>query len=193
MADGLIYVFTGDGKGKTSAALGVAVRAALTEHKVCWISFYKGKDWELAEKELPTRIPEIEMYWVGKGFHISHPEQVVHTVKIASVGNGKVVDTASATEHKQAATEGMVLAGNKVAGGEYWLIVLDEVLNAVTDGLVPERELVEFLTRRGLTHIVLTGRGATQDIIEMSDLVTECTKIKHPFDTARLAVRGLDF
>ena len=114
MSKGLVYVFTGEGKGKTSAALGIATRAALVDEKVVWISFYKGKDWDLAEKHLPEKISKIEMHFVGKGFWIEKPEVVVNEVKIASVGQNKVVDTASEEEHVKAAEEGLSLAEGKL-------------------------------------------------------------------------------
>lgn len=189
---GLVYVFTGEGKGKTSAALGVVTRALLLGERVVWVAFYKGTDWEIAEKKLGEKFGNLEMHFTGRGFRIEKPEQVVNQVKIASVGNGKVVDTASEEEHMSAASEGLVLAGVKLAEQPF-LLVLDEVLNAVSEGLVESKGVMELLGKRGDTHIILTGRGATKDIIQAADLVTECKKIKHPYDAGKLAVRGLDF
>ncbi len=194
MSKGLVYVFTGEGKGKTSAALGVATRAALIGKKVVWISFYKGKDWDLAEKGLPDKFPNLEMHWIGRGFMIQDSRFMKGNAKIAKVagGRGVVVDTASESEHKSAAEEGLTLAESKLAE-KPWLLVLDEVMNAIAEGLLEEKQVLELLNERGETHLVLTGRGATEQIIKMADLVTECKKIKHPYDTGKLAVRGLDF
>ena len=183
---GLIYIFTGEGKGKTSAALGVATRSLLNGEKVDWIAFYKQQSWGLSESKLRDKFPNLEMEFVGKGFRIGK--------KTAPVGNKGhvVVDTASEDEHRRAAEAGIVLA-NKRIHEKPFMIVLDEVLNAVTDGLVREEDLIKMVENREETHVILTGRGATDAIVKMADLVTECKKIKHPYDAGKLAVKGLDF
>lgn len=187
MKKGLIYIFTGEGKGKTSAAIGTAVRSALLGKAVCWVAFYKQESWGIAEKKLPEKLPKIEMYFMGRGFRIGK--------KTAPVGTkGQVVvDTASEEEHKQAAGEALELAGEKLASGQYFLVVIDEVLNAVAEGIIAEQDVWKLLKRRGATHVVLTGRDAGAGIIERADLVTECRKIKHPYDRGEMAVQGLDF
>lgn len=195
MTTGLVYAFTGEGKGKTSAALGVAVRAALIDQKVVWISFYKGKDWDLAEKHLPDMLPHLTMHFAGKGFMIAEAKEKkaksgVGYAKIA--GEHVVIDTATDDEHLQAARAGLELAGNALSQKPF-LLILDEILNAVSEGLIREKDLLSLIEKRGQTHIVLTGRGVTENIIRASDLVTECTKIKHPYDSGKLAIRGLDY
>lgn len=192
MKQGLVYLFTGEGKGKTSAALGVATRSLLLGERVVWVAFYKGSDWELAEKKLTEKFPNLEMYFTGKGFRIAKPEQVVHNVKIASVGSAKVVDTASEDEHVLAAKQGLELAKQKLQQKPF-LLVMDEVLNAVSEGLLQSEQVLDILESRGSTHVILTGRGVDQAIVAAADLVTECKKIKHPYDRGELAVRGLDF
>lgn len=183
---GLIYVFTGEGKGKTSAAIGVATRALLLEKRVEWISFYKEESWGMAEKGLRERFENLNMNFVGKGFWIGK--------KTAPVGNKGhvVVDKASEREHREAASNGIQLAV-KSLGQKPFLLVMDEVLNAVSEGLVAGEQLINILDKRGGTHIVLTGRGLPKEIEELADLVSECKKIKHPYDTGKLAVSGLDF
>lgn len=199
--NGLIYVFTGEGKGKTSAALGVATRALLIGEKVVWVAFYKGSDWELAEKKLVEKFPNLEMHFTGKGFKISESasQRVSKSVKMAKVagGAGVVVDSASESEHVQAARQGLELVRQKLADKPF-LLVMDEVLNAVSEGLLESSAVMEVLSQRGNTHIVMTGRGGPagslpEGILEMADLVSECKKIKHPYDSGKLAVRGLDF
>ena len=193
---GLIYAFTGEGKGKTSAALGVATRSLLIGEKVVWIAFYKQKSWGLAEAKLKDKFPNLEMHFSGKGFKIGR--------KTAPVGNkGQVVvDTASEEEHIKAAKNGLdlakgVLQGSVLCNGEKpFLLVLDELLNAVSDGLIESQEVRELLSKRGETHIILTGRAESETartLLAGADLVTECKKIKHPYDAGKLAVRGLDF
>jgi cob(I)alamin adenosyltransferase len=197
---GLIYVFTGEGKGKTSAALGVATRALLLEKKVIWIAFYKQESWGLAESKLKDKFPNLEMKFMGKGFRISKPlnQSTIKPLKIAKIaGDAVVVDTASEEEHKEAARASIEYA---VFGMEKkpFLLVLDEVMNAVSDGLLDEKDVIEVLEKRGESHVILTGRHdpAKADVaglLELADLVTECRKIKHPYDTGKLAVSGLDF
>jgi cob(I)alamin adenosyltransferase len=185
-ASGLVYVFTGEGKGKTSASLGVATRALLLDHQVAWIAFYKQESWGLAESKLRHKFANLEMSFGGKGFHMES--------KIARVGNKGhvVVDTASEDEHQASAAQCLVQAQRALTRKPF-LLVLDEALNAVSDGLVGEDEVASIIAERGETHIILTGRGLTPGLSEMADLVTECVKIKHPYDVGTLAVPGLDF
>ncbi|MCE7897707.1 MAG: hypothetical protein DPW11_04250 [bacterium] len=197
MNNGLIYVFTGEGKGKTSAALGVATRSLLLEKRVVWIAFYKQESWGLAEAKLKGKFENLEMVFGGRGFRISNFDKKImkegKELKLATVGNGaRVVDTASEEEHLAAATNNLELASERLKDKPF-LLVMDEVLNAVSEGMVDPRELVELLGKRGETHIVLTGRGISEQIEDLADLVTECKKIKHPYDTGKLAVAGLDF
>ena len=170
---GLVYVFTGEGKGKTSAAIGIAVRAALSGMNVAIVQWYKEKRWPIAEHKLGERFDNIKIYPLGSGFY-----------QLPS-------DHASPDEHKIAAQAAYTKA--KELMGKVDLLVLDEICNTVKDGLLREKEILELIEKRGETHLVLTGRGATGVIIEMADLVTECRKIKHPYDKSKLAVRGLDF
>jgi cob(I)alamin adenosyltransferase len=197
---GLIYAFTGEGKGKTSAALGVATRSLLNGEKVVWISFYKQESWGLSEAKLKDKFTNLEMKFVGKGFRITNFDKKLmrggKELKLATVGKGaKVVDTASEDEHKLAAKLGLE-AALKSLEEKPFLLVMDEVLNAVDEGLITDKELLEVMGRRGEIHIVLTGRVGTDParmILAGADLVTECKKIKHPYDMGQLAVKGLDF
>jgi len=186
---GLIYVFTGDGKGKTSAALGVATRSLLIGKNVSWVAFYKQESWGLAEAKLADKFENLKMILGGKGFRIGE--------KTKPVGNkGQVVvDTASEEEHIEAAKNCLKFAGSEL-GDKPFLLVMDEVLNAVSDGLIKEEEVLNLLKKRGDTHVVLTGRATahlTRSLLVKCDLVTECKKIKHPYDEGKLAVAGLDF
>lgn len=200
MSKGLVYVFTGDGKGKTSAAIGVATRALLMDKRVAWVAFYKQASWGIAEAKLPEKFPRLEMYFGGKGFRINKPlhQSTNKPLKIAKIaGEAVVVDTASEEEHRQAAASSLQYAVHSLQG-EPFLLVLDEVLNAVTEGLVEGKEIMEVLSERGEIHVILTGRhdpskAGVAEILEVADLITECKKVKHPYDTGKLAVLGLDF
>lgn len=168
---GLVYVFTGDGKGKTSAALGVAVRATLAGMKVGWISWYKEKKWPISEMKL--KLKNLKMYWIGEGFY-----------KLPT-------DHASQARHKRAATKALKQAEKLLKKVD--VLVLDEVNNAVHDKLINLNHLTSLMAKLGKTHLILTGRNADKKIIELADLVTEMKKIKHPFDKGVKAVKGLDF
>lgn len=166
---GLVYVFTGEGKGKTSAALGVAVRAVCAGMKVGWVSWYK-------EKVLPSRSVlegKLEMYAMGKGFY-----------KLPG-------DKATPEEHKQAAAAALKQAEKLLKTVD--VLVLDEVNNAVSDKLINLKQVIDLINKRGKTHLILTGRNACPELVERADLVTECKKIKHPFDRGVKAVKGLDY
>lgn len=200
---GLVYAFTGEGKGKTSAALGVATRALLLEKRVVWIAFYKQASWGLAEAKLPDKFPNLEMMLGGKGFRISNPDSQrfgnsddQKSVKIAKIAaDAVVVDTASEEEHRAAAQSCLKHAANSLRQQPF-LLVLDEILNAVSEGLVESGVVAELLAARGSTHVVLTGRAGTEParrLLAGADLVTECAKVKHPYDEGKLAVAGLDF
>lgn len=173
MGQGLVYVFTGDGKGKTSAALGVAVRAALSGMKVAIIQWYKEKRWPIAEHKIGKYIKNIKIYPLGSGFY------------------QLPTDHATATEHKQAAEAALKMAGELISKVD--VLVLDEVNNAVYDKLIDLDHLTSLIKKRGKTHLILTGRGASGRVLEGADLVTEMKKIKHPFDSGKKAVKGLDY
>ncbi len=183
---GLVYVFTGEGKGKTSAALGVATRSLLLGKRVVWVALYKQRSWGLSEAKLQEKFSNLEMYFGGKGFRIGRK-----TAPVGTAGH-VVVDTASEEEHKLSALETFARAQSSLASQPF-LLVIDEVLNAVSDGLIDIESVIVLLEKRRDTHILLTGRGATSELVKRVDLVTECKKIKHPYDTGRLAVAGLDF
>jgi cob(I)alamin adenosyltransferase len=170
---GLVYVFTGDGKGKTSAALGVAVRAALRGMKVAIVQWYKEKRWPIAEHRIGKFIKNIKLYALGSGFY------------------RLPTDHATPKEHQQAAEAALKQAEKLL--GKVDVLVLDEVNNAVNDKLIDLEQLIDLIAKRRKTHLVLTGRGASSRVLEGADLVTEMKQIKHPFDQGIKAVKGLDY
>ncbi len=169
----MVYIFTGEGKGKTSAGMWTAMRAALNEMRVAVIHWYKEERWKTNDQKIKDLLPNLKDYLMGEGFY-----------KLPT-------DHAGEDEHGAAARAALRKAEKLI--GKVDLLVLDEVINAIGDGLVEERELVELIEGRGETNIVLTGRGASEKLMEMADLVTEMKKIKHPFDKGKKAMRGLDF
>ena len=184
---GLVYLFSGDGKGKTSAALGVALRMLLTGKMVVWISWFKSEEWTISEKSLVKKFPKtLSMYWIGKGFYLKGKKR-------ARVNKAWIFDKETAENHKISAKDGLMLARSLLSADPFDLLILDEVVNAVWEGLVTENDLIEVVKQRGKAHVVLTGRGASDKLIEVADLVTEMKKIKHPFDRGEIAVKGLDY
>lgn len=179
-----MYIFTGEGKGKTSAAIGVAVRAMGVGMKVGWVAFYKQESWKLSEVSVLRKLG-IQVYLLGLGFNLGGP-------KVAPIaGDQVVVDSASETEHKLAAAKALNKARELLEKVD--LLVLDEVNNAVDDGLISVAALESLIANRKQRHLVLTGRNAQAKVIEAADLVTQMKKVKHPYDSGKLAVYGLDY
>jgi cob(I)alamin adenosyltransferase len=172
---GLLLVLTGNGKGKTTAALGTALRAAGYGHRVAIVQFIKGT-WHYGEIDALKRLPQIELHRMGAGFY-----------KI--MGDDLPEET-----HREAAREGVELARQKVKTGRYKLVILDEINNAVHTGLVKLEEVLGIIEERHRdVDLMLTGRDAAPEVIELADLVTEMKEIKHPFQQGILAKKGIDY
>lgn len=177
---GLVIVYTGDGKGKTTAALGCVFRALGHGWKVLVLQFFKG-DWPIVwgELEAAASHPNLEIRQLGRGF-----------VKI--MGDKKPFE-----EHLAAAREAVASAAKKIESGEYDLVVLDEINYAVDYLDVRLVELADVLKiiqkKPPHVHLILTGRNAKPEIIEAADLVTEMKEIKHPFQKGIQAQEGIDF
>lgn len=173
---GLLMVYTGDGKGKTTAALGMCVRAIGYDWPVCLIQFVKGS-WKYGElKGLKRLEPNVELHVIGEGFV------------------GIVDDTKSFEEHRAAAQAGVALALQKISSKEYPLVILDELNVAYRLGLVTLEEFEQILAARSEPqHLVITGRGAPDWLVEKADLVTEMREIKHPYQKGILAQKGVDW
>lgn len=185
----MVYIFEGNGKGKTSAALGVALRMLLTGKKVVWISWFKSLRWPISESRLPDFFgKKIAMYWTGEGFFIK-------TGKIKKLAGGAIAsDNTTPAIHLKAARKGLSLA-RKVLERENppGLLVLDELIQAVGENLLTEKEVLNLIRKRGKVHLVITGHSCPSLIKNEADLVTEMRKEKHPYDKGSLAIKGLDF
>ncbi len=175
-AQGLLIVYTGNGKGKTTAALGMCVRAVGYDWNICLIQFIKGS-WKYGELEGLKRLqPNVELHVIGEGFV------------------GIVDDTKSFDEHRRAAQKGLALAKEKLESGNYPLIILDELNVALRLGLVTEEEVRTLLSvRSSRQHLVITGRDAPEWLQEEADMVTEMKEIKHPYQQGILAQKGIDW
>lgn len=173
---GLVVVYTGNGKGKTTAAMGLALRASGYGKKVLVVQFVKV--WFTGEKGGFEHIPNVEFIQAGKGFY-----------KILG-------DSLPETEHVDAAKMALELAEAKISSGEYDVVVLDEVIGAVTGGLLPLEALLELIdSKPPKLDLVLTGHRAKElpALIDRADLVTEMVKIKHPYDAGILAKKSIDY
>ena len=175
-AKGLLVVYTGDGKGKTTAALGMCVRAVGYDWKVCIIQFVKGS-WKYGELKGIKRLePNVELHTVGEGFV------------------GIVDDDKSFEQHRKAAKEGIEFAIEKIRSGQYQLVILDELNVAMDLGLVTDEEAEAVLAACDeKQHLVVTGRNASDVLLDKADLVTEMREIKHPYQQGILAQKGIDW
>jgi cob(I)alamin adenosyltransferase len=174
---GLTLVYTGDGKGKTTAAIGLTVRAAGNRMRVFFLQFIKGQ-WKSGEREILRSLPGVDLAVTGRGFTIE------------GLRNPNI----PMEDHAAAAAHGWQAAQHIVHAAEYDMVVLDEILGAVTAGLVPLEELLELVrTKPPDVFLVLTGRGAPAQLVEVADLVSEVQPIKHPFDRGVKAQRGIEF
>jgi len=190
MQQGLIYIFTGEGKGKTSAALGVAIRAMAAGLRVAIVQWYKDPSWRISDHQIgsfltPEAKARFAIYPLGAGFHLKNS-------KTAPLKTGQVViDKATDEEHRQKAHQALDKALSLVNTVD--VLILDEINNAIEDQLITVDETINLISQRQRTHLILTGRDAHPEIIKLADLVTSMTKIKHPYDQGVLAVKGLDF
>ena len=161
---GLVIVFTGNGKGKTTAALGMGLRTLGHGYKVAIIQFIKGA-WTTGEK---------------KSF-----EKFSNNIEWRSLGAGFTWDTQNRNKDKFLVNKAWEVAKEYIKNESYKLVILDEINIAIKLGYINTEEIIIFLKelnmKKNLCHVVLTGRGASKEIIEFADLVTEMKLIKHPF------------
>jgi cob(I)alamin adenosyltransferase len=171
--EGLVQIFTGEGKGKTSAALGTVVRALGQDLRVCIIVFMKGH-YPYSEWKFLSGIPG---------------------VRIERFGLDKFTDPANPDpEAAEEAGKALAAARRAVLGGEYDMVVLDEVIIAAAWKLVDEEDVAQLIREKpGNVELILTGRFAGEKLVGLADMVTECRKVKHPYDRGIKARRGIDF
>ena len=170
---GLIAVFTGNGKGKTTAALGLAFRALGHEHRVCIIQFIKGS-WKYGELEAATRFkPLLDFHVMGRGF----------TWKSDDL-----------EKDKAAAREAWEFAAQTIHENRHELVILDELTYLSHYQIIEEEEILAVLRDKPASmHIAITGRYASEALIQLADLVTEMREIKHPFQDGVKAQKGMEF
>ncbi len=180
--DSVVIVYTGEGKGKTSAALGLMGRALGFRYRVAFIQFVKY--WHTSEHDFIARIQEqygkdLYFYKGGKGFY-----------NAGALSAAQVTET----EHKQAALETYQQATECSTNGNFDLVICDEINNAVHDGLLKEVDLKKLITKRHhATNLCLTGRNFPNKLLNLADIATNMTKLKHHFDDKFLASKGIDY
>ncbi|NBV74945.1 MAG: cob(I)yrinic acid a,c-diamide adenosyltransferase [Methylococcaceae bacterium] len=170
---GLVLVHTGEGKGKSSSAFGMVFRAAGWGMRVCVIQFIKGQ-WQTGEQKAAQRFENIEWHALGDGFtwDTKNPEQDIKTSR-----------------------EIWALCQEKIRSAEYDLIVLDEINYCSSYQWITGQEIADFILaeKPAWMHIVLTGRNAAAELIEIADTVTEMTMHKHAFQKGIKAEQGVEF
>lgn len=173
MTKGYVQVYTGDGKGKTTAALGLAMRAAGAGLKVYFGEFIK--EMEYGEIGIiRERMPEI-------------------TVELFGTEAGCIIDRQISEEDRQAAKTGFAKAREAVMSGAYQVVILDEVTIPVAMGLLPEEDVIALMREKPeQVELVLTGRGATEKMIRCADLVSEMKEVKHYYRQGVLSRKGIE-
>lgn len=180
---GLVVVYTGDGKGKTTAAFGLALRAAGSDMRVSIIQFVKQQ--ETGEHRAIARMGDRVEAGAGEGLEAG--------IEILRRGTGFVVDSPPPRQAVEAARSGLEVARDRLTGGRTQMVILDEIFPAMKARLLDEKEIHELLDLRPEeVHLVLTGRDAPQSVIDRADLVTEMRCLKHPCEQGLEALPGID-
>jgi len=178
----ICVVYTGDGKGKTSAGLGLTARALGSGWRVAFVQFIKY--WDVGEHQFLKDISQVYddrlvFHKGGKGFFKAG--------EISAKG-------VSAKQHRQAARETYDFALTAISSGDFDLVICDEINNAVHDGLLSSEELAQLLSAsQDKTSVCLTGRNFPEELLDMADIATSMTKLKHHFDDKFIANKGIDY
>ena len=173
---GLVHIYTGEGKGKTSAALGITLRAVKYGLKVYFMQFMKG----ITEEDTLKQVKGISYKYFG---------HVRAAGKWKWVYKNKIEDA-----DKEIAEKGLKFAFEILKEGKYDVVILDEIIMAVWFGLLKEEDVL-FLIKQKPEHVelILTGRRASEKLIAEADYVSNVDKVKHPYDKGILAREGIDY
>jgi cob(I)alamin adenosyltransferase len=168
----LVLVNTGDGKGKSTAAFGVVMRAVARDWRVCVVQFIKSDRWKVGEEAIGRRLG-VEWFKGGDGFTWESPD----------------LDTSAGK-----ARAAWLLARTAIESGEYELVVLDEITYPMNYGWIDSGEVATAIrSRPPRVNVVATGRNAPAELVDLADTVTEMVKVRHAYDRGIRARRGIDF
>ncbi|QWZ06539.1 cob(I)yrinic acid a,c-diamide adenosyltransferase [Nocardioides panacis] len=175
----LVVVHTGDGKGKSTAAFGLALRGWNQGWSIAVFQFVKSAKWRLGEQtafeQLPDGFGTVEWHKMGSGWSWARKQ-------------------GEEDDHARAAAEGWAEIKRRIASEQHDLLLLDEFTYPVNWGWIDVDDVVETLANRpGHQHVVITGRRADPKLVEVADLVTEMTKVKHPMDAGQKGQRGIEW
>jgi cob(I)alamin adenosyltransferase len=175
---GLALGFFGNGKGKTTAAVGVAARAAGYKKRILFFQFFKSPAWPSGERESLRKLG-VKVEVQGKGF-------------VGILGDRK-----PKAEHRAAAEAALAKANKYLTSGKFDVVIFDEIISCVEVGLLSVKDVVALLRRRSAkaknVHVVMTGHKRYAAIIKLCDTVTEMKMLKHPYNRGFLAVKGIDY
>lgn len=185
LTEGLVQVYTGDGKGKTTAALGLAMRAIGHDLRVCFIQFAKS-DRNTGERRTAARLA---------------PELEIHAFAAPRWGDPSKAPSGTpwwllppSEEDRSKAQEGIVFARRAVTEGEYDVVILDEIFAALAHSLISLDQVMELLCAKpAQVELVLTGRHVPEEVLAAADLVTEMKAVKHPLGRGVGARRGIEY
>jgi cob(I)alamin adenosyltransferase len=170
--EGLVIVYTGNGKGKTTAALGLVMRALGRELAVAVVQFIKGK-WKTGERDFCEKQPGLTFLVMGRGF---------------------TWESDDLSRDKEAASQAWQAAQQLISDGKHAVVVLDELTYVLNYGFVALADVLAVLRARPPhVSVVITGRNAPDELCELADLVTEMKSLKHPFDKGKKALPGIDY
>jgi cob(I)alamin adenosyltransferase len=190
---GYVQVYTGNGKGKTTAAIGLALRALGAGKKVLFLQFMKTATYS-EHKILPTISPNLTLKTLGKPFFVVK-EGSMPEAELAKWRKQAVIFPPGRPpqEYVDLMAEGLALAREAVTSGEYQVVILDELVVALHFGLVDWQAVKSLIEAKNPdVELVLTGRGAAEELIEMADLVTEMREIKHYYTQGVIARQGIE-
>ena len=172
-AGGLVIVNTGDGKGKSTAAFGIIVRAVARDWRVAVVQFIKSGKWRVGEEAVCRDRLGVDWWAIGEGFSW---------------------DSEDLTQDQAVAMAAWEHASALIAAGEHQLVVLDEITYPINWGWIDGAEVAGVIANRpSQVNVVCTGRDAPGSLIDIADTVTEMRKVKHAYDTGVLAKKGIDY
>jgi cob(I)alamin adenosyltransferase len=193
---GLVICYLGAGKGKTTATMGMAVRAAGAGMNVKILQFVKAKNSSENAKEEGEWPVSCEIDFFNESGRIGRIGQIgqIETEQLGLGFVGILGDKKEKAAHIKAALDGLAKARQIILSGQYHLVILDELISALEVKLIEERDIIDLIKLKPpLTHLVLTGHNKYSKILALCDLVTEMKMIKHPYYKGVLAQRGIDY